>query len=409
MRLLYTLSILCYQFLVRFAALFNSKARLMIQGQKNTLVVLDNRLQKNRYTVWFHAASLGEFEQGRPLMEDLKQRMPEAQIVLTFFSPSGYEVRKKYDLADVVCYLPFDTPHQVRSFLDRVQPQKAVFIKYEFWANYLYALRRRNIPIYLVSAIFRPNQLFFKKYGFFYRNLLSLYEHLFVQDKTSSDLLSTVGVQHVTVAGDTRFDRVATIAGQAKQLPVVEAFATDNHVLVAGSSWPADESFLVSFFNIHPELKLIMAPHVTSESHVEAICASLKRPFIRYSQATIENVTAADCLVIDSIGLLSSIYRYGEMAYIGGGFGVGIHNVLEAAVYRIPVIFGPNYHKFREARDLIAEGGGFSIASGDELNALLLRFLQEDQFLAQAGEAAGLYVRNNKGASDIIMQYLLKK
>jgi len=407
MRILYTVSIYCYQFVVRFAAMFHEKAHLLVKGQQETLSLLRQNINKHQYTVWFHAASLGEFEQGRPLMELLKRQSPEVQIVLTFFSPSGYEVRKNYEGADFVCYLPFDTPHNVEAFLDVIHPDKAVFIKYEFWANYLYALHQRAIPVLLVSAIFRPDQLFFKRYGIFYRKLLSLFEHLYVQDQSSADLLLTIGIDNVTVAGDTRFDRVVSIAEQAKTLPVIEAFAAGKRILVVGSSWPADESILISFCNAHTDISMILAPHVTNESHIEAICGALERSYVRYSEATIEKVKSADCLVIDSIGLLSSIYRYGEMAYIGGGFGVGIHNVLEAAVYNIPVIFGPNYGKFREARELIACGGGFSIHSGVDLNILLLRFLNDGAFLSHAGIKAGMYVHNNKGASAQIIHHLI--
>ena len=409
MRIIYTASIYFYQFLVRFAALFNEKARFMVRGQRETQQLIRQQFQSHphKYTVWFHAASLGEFEQGRPLMEALKQQLSDVRIVLTFFSPSGYEVRKNYEGADVVCYLPFDTPRNVRSFLDLVQPDKVVFIKYEFWANYLYALHQRAIPTLLISAIFRQDQLFFKKYGVFYRRLLSLFEHLYVQDQSSANLLSTIGIRHVTVAGDTRFDRVIAIAEQAKTLPIVEAFATGKRVLVIGSSWPADEALLIPFFNSHPEISFILAPHVTNDSHVEAICAALERPFLRYSEATIEKARSVNCLVIDNIGLLSSIYRYGEMAYVGGGFGVGIHNVLEAAVYKIPVVFGPNYDKFREARELIACGGGFSINSNNEMDSLLSRFLKDGVFLSHAGEEAGMYVHKNKGASEKIVHQLI--
>lgn len=407
MRFIYTVLIYSYQLFVRFASIFHEKAHLMVTGQRETLPLVRLQQTSYLYTVWFHAASLGEFEQGRPLMEALKRHLPNVRIVLTFFSPSGYEVRRNYTGADIVCYLPFDTPWNVRAFLNVVQPDKAVFIKYEFWANYLYELHRRAIPTFLVSAIFRPEQLFFKKHGGFYRQLLTLYDHLFVQDQSSADLLATIGVDRVTVAGDTRFDRVATIADQALVLPIIETFTAGRRVLVVGSSWPDDEALLIPFFNAHQEVTLLLAPHVTSETHVEAICAALQRPFLRYSKATIETVGAVDCLVIDSIGLLSSMYRYGEMAYIGGGFGVGIHNVLEAAVYHIPVIFGPNYAKFREARELIACQGGFSIHSEEELNLLLTRFLREASYLKQAGEAAGTYVLKNRGASEQIIRYLM--
>jgi 3-deoxy-D-manno-octulosonic-acid transferase len=406
MSIIYNAVISFYRTGINVVGRWNEKAGLLARGQQQSFALLQEKVVAGQQYVWFHASSLGEFEQGRPLMEELKRRTPAIKIVLTFFSPSGYEVRKNYTGADVVVYLPMDTPTNVNRFLDIVKPQKAVFIKYEFWANYLTELQKRNIPTYLVSAIFRPQQAFFKWYGGWYRNLLSAFTHLYVQDKASEELLKTIGVTNVTVAGDTRFDRVAEIAAQAKELPLVEAFAKGRKVLVAGSSWPLDEDILFEYFNTHKDLYLIVAPHVTSESHIEDICRKLKRPFVRYTKTDAQEAAKADCLIIDCIGLLSSIYRYGQIAYIGGGFGVGIHNVLEAAVYGVPVLFGPNYHKFREACGLIEAGGGFSIADVQLYSELLDQLMQDDNYLASCGKKSTDFVDLNLGATNLIMQQL---
>ncbi len=406
MFLLYNSGIALYQAGIKLAAKWNEKAGLLAKGQNSSFSILQEKIIPGHKYVWFHASSLGEFEQGRPLIEELKRRSPEYKVVLTFFSPSGYEVRKNYAGADVVVYLPMDTPGNVSRFLDIVKPEKAVFIKYEFWANYLTELKKRGIPTYLVSAIFRPQQAFFQWYGGWYRNLLSSFTHLYVQDKPSGELLKSIGVTNVTVAGDTRFDRVAEIAAQAKELPVVEAFAKGRKVLVAGSSWPLDEDILFDYFNSNEDLFLIVAPHVTSESHIEDICRKLKRPFARYTKTDEQHAAQADCLIIDCIGLLSSIYRYGQIAYIGGGFGVGIHNVLEAAVYGVPVIFGPNYHKFREACGLIEAGGGFPIFESQQYVNLMDKLLQNADYLSLCGKNSANFVNGNLGATDLIMHKL---
>ncbi|MGC9151598.1 MAG: 3-deoxy-D-manno-octulosonic acid transferase [Microbacter sp.] len=409
MQLLYTFSIYCYQGFIRVASLFHSKARQMVQGQKRTIPLIKHKLDLNKETFWFHAASLGEFEQGRPLIETIKKQSPDSQIVLSFFSPSGYEIRKNYKEADVVCYLPFDTKKNAAAFINAVNPSKVIFIKYEFWANYLTILHQKNIPTFLISAIFRPDQLFFRKYGLFYRRLLTFFDHIFVQDQRSASILSSHHIQHVSVAGDTRFDRVIAIASEAKQLPLIEKFCEHHQVYIMGSSWPADETLMISYFNTHPSFRLIIAPHVTNAAHIKAVCDAVQRPCIRLSEATIDNVIDAECLVIDSIGLLSSIYRYGDAAYIGGGFGAGIHNVLEAAVYGIPVIFGPKFQKFREAIDLIQVGGGFSVQSQKELDQLLNEWAQDNQKIKKAGHEAEKYVRDQQGATQKILPYLLTR
>lgn len=408
---LYNLSIYLYAFVVRIISPFHKKARKMIIGHKQTYKILKEKVDPNIKYIWFHAASLGEFEQGRPIIEEIRRKQPEAKILLTFFSPSGYEVRKDYPVADIVCYLPFDKKRNVKKFLKLVQIEKAIFIKYEFWYNFVNNLHKRNIPIYMVSAIFRPSQIFFKWYGGTMRKLLKYYKCICVQDNNSEQLLRSISITNVKVCGDTRFDRVLDIRSQAKQLNIVESFArkaqTENEkIFVAGSTWPKDEDIVIPYFNITTDVKLIIAPHEIDEAHLKYIESNLQRPHIRYSQAIPEMMADYDCLIIDSFGLLSSIYRYGQVAYVGGGFGVGIHNVLEAAVYNIPVIFGPNFKKFREAQQLMEQGGGYSISDYQSFRGLMDEFLQYENTLSAAGKHAGDYVKSNAGVVDRVMQEL---
>ena len=403
--MIYNLAIYLYVSAVRLAALFSKKVSRMVKGEKDALSVLKRQIDPQAEYIWFHAASLGEFEQGRPLIELIRKRFPQYKILQTFFSPSGYEVRKDYKGADIVCYLPLDTPRNVRRFVDAAHPCMAFFIKYEFWKNYLSELHRRGVPVYSVCSIFRPGQVFFRWYGVVYRNVLKCFSHLFVQNEESVRLLENIGVTDTTVVGDTRFDRVLEICKEAKELPLVEMFKGSNHrTLVAGSSWAPDEDIFIPYFNAHPEMKLIIAPHVIDESHLQEIESKLQRPAVRYTQATPENVRQADCLLIDCFGLLSSIYRYGEISYIGGGFGVSIHNTLEAAVYGIPVIFGPNNYKFREAQGLKACGGGLEIQGETDFRLQMDRLLSEEAYLLSAGKAAGGYVKDNAGALEKIMR-----
>jgi 3-deoxy-D-manno-octulosonic-acid transferase len=404
--MLYNLGIYLYSLIIHLAAPFSRKPRKMMKGHWIVYELLRQQKENGVKYIWFHAASLGEFEQGRPLIEKIKERYPEYKILLTFFSPSGYEVRRNYKEADIVCYLPLDKPRNVKKFLDIIQPCMAFFIKYEFWKNYLNELHKRNIPVYSVSSIFRKEQVFFKWYGGAYRKVLSNFDQLFVQNETSKRFLSKIGIEKVTVVGDTRFDRVLEIRQEAKNLPLVEAFKGDSLTIVAGSSWAPDEDLFIEYFNNHPEIKLIIAPHVIDENHLVEIISKLKRPYVRYSKATEQNVKKADCLIIDGYGLLSSIYRYGEIAYIGGGFGVGIHNVLEAAVYGIPVIFGPKYQKFMEARQLIEGKGAFSIKDGEELSLLLNKMISDKEYLKESGSNAGNYVTKNLGASELILSQI---
>ena len=402
--MLYNLAIVIYDFIVHLAAPFSRKPRKMMKGHWVVYELLRQQVEKGEQYIWFHAASLGEFEQGRPLIEMIRAKYPAYKILLTFFSPSGYEVRKHYRGADIVCYLPFDKPRNVKKFLDIANPCMAFFIKYEFWKNYLDELHKRRIPVYSVSSIFRRDQVFFKWYGGTYRNVLKDFDHLFVQNEASKRYLSKIGILRVTVVGDTRFDRVLQIREEAKDLPLVEKFKGNNaFTFVAGSSWGPDEDLFLEYFNNHPEMKLIIAPHVIDENHLVEIIGKLKRPYVRYTRADEKNVLKADCLIIDCFGLLSSIYRYGEIAYIGGGFGVGIHNTLEAAVWNMPVIFGPNNKKFQEAQGLLKSGGGFEINTYEDFSGLMSSLMNDEAFLKQAGDKAGAFVAHLAGATDKVL------
>lgn len=412
---MYSLGIYLYALLVRLvAALGHRKARAMVRGQRNTWRILREKIDPTARYVWFHAASLGEFEQGLPLIERLRREQPSRKILLTFFSPSGYEVRKDYKGADVVCYLPFDSPTAARRFIKWARPEMAFFIKYEFWRNYIDVLSKKSIPVYSVSSIFRPGQIFFRWYGRKYARCLRRITHFFVQNERSVELLRTIGVQdNVTIVGDTRFDRVIDIRNNARPLPLVEQFTRAKEdsnaapfVLVAGSSWQPDEDILLDYVNRHPDLRLVIAPHVVNDAHIQEIEQKLTTPALRYSQATLENVRDYRVLIIDGYGLLSSIYRYARVAYVGGGFGVGIHNVPEAAVYGIPVIIGPNHQRFAEAMALIANGGCKSIENAEDFSVIMDDFLENPAHIAQAGSAAGRYINQNAGATPVIYQHV---
>lgn len=408
---LYNLGIYLYAFIVRLISPFHKKARKMIVGHKQTYKVLKDKIDPQVDYIWFHAASLGEFEQGRPIIEEIKRTHPEYKILLTFFSPSGYEVRKDYPVADIVCYLPFDKKRNVKKFLKLAQPKMVIFIKYEFWYNFVTRLYKQNIPVYMVSAIFRPSQVFFKWYGGGMRNLLRAYKCICVQDDNSKKLLADIGITNVQVCGDTRFDRVLDIQRQSKELKIAKYFAQkarkeNEKIIVAGSTWPKDEDVIIPYFNITTDVKLIIAPHEIDEAHLKYIESLLERPYIRYSQAIPEAMADYDCLIIDNFGLLSSIYHYGQIAYVGGGFGVGIHNVLEAAVYDVPVIFGPNFKKFREAQHLIEQGGAYSISDYQSFRGLMDEFLQYEDILNVAGKHAGNYVRSNGGVVGKVIKVL---
>ena len=412
MNILYNIGTRAYFLGIKLASAFgHRKAKQMEEGRKDWAPKLQAKVNElnaqdpSRRFIWFHAASLGEFEQGRPLIEALREKYPQYRILQTFFSPSGYEVRKNYKGADIVCYLPYDKPSECRRFLDITQPALVFFVKYEFWGNILEELDRRQIPTYLISGIFREHQAFFKSYGNVLRPVLSHFRHIFVQDDESKRLLASIGYdRNVTICGDTRFDRVIAIQQQAKQYTWAEEFSRGQFTLVAGSSWPKDEDILLEHFNQHPEMKLIIAPHEIHEEHIQGIIAKLKRPYMRYTQLVESKVRSIDCLIIDAIGFLSSIYRYGNVAYIGGGFGVGIHNTLEAAVYGMPVIFGPNHTAFREALGLLDAKGGFTISNAAEYAAIMQTFMTDANALAEAGRRAGEYVQAESGATDTIFK-----
>jgi 3-deoxy-D-manno-octulosonic-acid transferase len=405
MNFIYNIGIYFYGAFVFIASFFNDKARKLRLGQKEAFALLAEKIDPDVKYVWFHAASLGEFEQGRPVIEALKKENPDTKILLTFFSPSGYEIRKNYAGADIVSYLPLDTACSAKKFVKLVNPSKAIFIKYEFWPNYLMALQAAKVPVYSISAIFRPNQVFFKGYGKWYKSLLMTFTHIFVQDKISQDLLIANGINNVTVAGDTRFDRVDDLAKQAKKIPLIEAFVKNApKVIVAGSSWPKDEELLIRYLEEHADVKLILVPHEIHEAHISGITKLLSTDFVRYTQADELTIGKYNCLIVDTIGLLSSIYRYATVAYIGGGFGVGIHNTLEAAVWKVPVIFGPNYQKFREAHELIEAGGAFSIDKYEALEAQFNTLLTDNK----AGMIAGEYVATNTGATELVLKEIVK-
>lgn len=407
MAFFYNIGIRAYTLAIRLASPFNEKAALWLKGRKNIREKIGAVKKGKHRLIWFHAASLGEFEQGRPVMEALKKEQPDTKILLTFFSPSGYEIRKNYTGADYIFYLPADTPRNARHFIRSVQPDAAVFVKYEYWYNYLHELHKQGIPTYLISAIFRKEQPFFKTWGGLHRKMLHFFTRLFIQDEMSARLLSSIGVESFEQTGDTRFDRVKQIADSAKDIDKVARFLNGAPAVVCGSTWPPDEDLLLDYINRDDTpFKWIIAPHEIGENHIKGILDKCNVPAIRYSQED-GTLSEAKVLIVDCIGLLSSVYRYGKIAYIGGGFGAGIHNTLEAAVYGIPVIFGPRYRKFNEAVTLIQQGGAFSIRNKAELDELLDSLLRNETITETAGQQARAYVNSQLGATAIIMKYLV--
>ena len=406
---MYNFIMLLYSLGVRTASVFNDKVRKMWQGEQEAFDILKEKVDPHASYIWFHAASLGEFEQGRPLMERIRRDHPQYKILLTFFSPSGYEVRKNYAGADIVCYLPLDTRSNASKFLGIVKPVMAFFIKYEFWYNYLHLLSQRGVPVYSVSSIFRPDQIFFKWYGKEYANVLRCFTRFFVQNEESKRLLGNIGIKDVEVVDDTRFDRVLEIKQAAKNLPLVEAFTRNaEHVFVAGSSWQPDEEIFIPYFNQHKQWKMIIAPHVISEDHLSQIMKLLTgRNVVRYTQATPETAAEADVMIIDCFGLLSSIYRYGQVAYVGGGFGAGIHNTLEAAVWGVPVFFGPNNQKFKEAQGLKACGGGLEINNAADFQTRMDTIAETIAKRDAVGKEAAGYVTSHAGATDKVLKACL--
>ena len=424
MNFLYTIGIYLYWFSINIAAFFNPKAKLFKEGRIALLERIRSEVSPNTGNIiWVHCSSVGEFEQARPIIEWIKIYWPEYKILITFFSPSGYELRKNYDKADWVYYMPIDTPKNAKCFIAAVKPVKAIFIKYEFWYNYLMTLKSNGIETYIVSAIFRPSQIFFKWYGFFFKKMLHCFTTLFVQDKASAELLQGIGISgNVVVSGDTRFDRVDAIASKSKDLPLVKSFAEDAFTMVAGSSWQPDEVIIADVLKNFSKAKVILVPHEIDDAHINSIVELFaKYKIVKYTsllqegksdnelladEAVVKLLKDSNVLIINTIGMLSSIYKYGNCAYIGGGFGVGIHNILEPATYGLPVVFGPNYHKFKEARDLIKLGGAFPIRADKELYNILTDFVKDKNSIKSAGEISRKYVETNLGATGIVTSYL---
>lgn len=423
MNFLYNAAIRLYGLGIKLAGIRSPKARLLAEGEKNVWKLLDEKIVEGESYIWIHASSLGEFEQGRPLMELLREKHPEYKILLTFFSPSGYEVRKNFSGADAICYLPLDTPANVRRFLDKVNPQMAIFVKYEFWRNYLFELRAREIPTYLISGIFRPDQLFFKPWGRFYASWLKCFNGLYLQDERSRRLLAGIGIRNTEVCGDTRFDRVSAIRATRKPIPLLERFADRTPeqeeertadaptVMMAGSSWPEDEEVYAEWFNRHPEVKLVIAPHEFDSQRLKKLSSRFSNGTVLMSEAE-KNPSLLDgkqVLIIDCFGMLSSAYAYCDVAYVGGGFGAGLHNINEAAVYDVPVIYGPNNAKFIEAAEMARSGGGIPIASRQDFEKFADGNFHDISRLAALGMKAGEYIRSKLGATLKIYNSLFKK
>jgi 3-deoxy-D-manno-octulosonic-acid transferase len=409
MKVLYNAGILIFSALAQLISPFNSKALLWVNGRKKWAEKITDRIKPDGKVIWMHCASLGEFEQGRPVIEAIKREMPEYKIVLTFFSPSGYEIRKDYKKADCISYLPSDTPSNAAKFIDLVKPELVIFVKYEFWNNYISALYTNNIPLYLISGIFRRGQHFFKWYGTFFRNMLRKFEKIFVQDQVSLDLLSAIGIKKVVLAGDTRFDRVVQIAGNAAKIPQIEQFRGNEKLFLAGSSWRADEEIIADYINNFPSvMKWVFAPHEIDKPNIERLEKLFKVKCVRFS-AYSEAYSDSRVLIIDNIGMLSSAYRYAYIAAIGGGFGKGIHNILEPACWGIPIIFGPIHEKFKEATDLLKSGGAKSFVTYSDFKNILELWLSDDKIYTFSAEIASDYVKKNTGATEIIIKEIFIK
>jgi 3-deoxy-D-manno-octulosonic-acid transferase len=403
MAFLYSIGIGLYWLIIFLASPFNSKARKWIRGRAGLFKEIKKKVNPEDNIYWFHASSLGEFEQGRPLIEAIKLKNPSVKILITFFSPSGYEPRKNYKSADYIFYLPMDSKRNASRFIELINPSKAFFIKYEFWYHYLKELKKQNVPVYLVSANFRNGQIFFRWYGGWFRKILRIFSHIFVQNPGSEKLLKEIGLKNVTISGDTRFDRVAEIARQSVFIELAEKFSKDSTVIICGSTWDKDEDILVQYINTSPwKIKYIIAPHEIHPSKIERLIKKLDKPAVRFSSATVKNINDYQVLIIDNIGMLSSLYRYADIAYIGGGFGAGIHNILEAATFGLPVVFGPNYGKFREAVDLAAAGGAFPVNNFSDLKRKFGELLENSQY-KKAGKISKEYVINSQGATRKIL------
>lgn len=407
--LLYNICIALYSGLLALVAPWNKKAKQWVEGRKDIFERMAKAIAPSDKVVWIHVASLGEFEQGRPIIEEIKRCHSEYKILLTFFSPSGYEIRKNYDGADYIFYLPADTPSNVNRFLDIAHPEVAVFIKYEFWLNYLTQLKKRGIRSYLVSAIFRKDSVFFRNYGSMWRRALDAFDQMFVQNEESRDLLNRIGFDNVIIAGDTRFDRVAAIAKAAKLVEIVAKFRGDKSLFVAGSTWGPDEDILMPLINGNPDVKFVIAPHEMDHIRINKILYSAKWGAVRYTQCDAQSdMSKVQVLVLDTIGILSSVYGYATWSYIGGGFGVGIHNTLEAATFGLPIAFGPKYEKFKEARDMVALGAATKVENAEELSRWFTPLRDDAEHLARMSGIAKSYTAKNQGATALFMKIAFK-
>ena len=406
MLFLYDLGIRLYRFLILLASLKNKKAAAWIEGRRNLFPYISGQIEPNKTHVWFHFASLGEFEQGRPVLEEMKSKYAEISLVITFFSPSGYEIRKDYQFADHVFYLPLDTRENAREFIKLVQPTIAVFTKYEYWYHYFDELQKNKIPLFIVSGIFRKDQPFFRWYGGLHRKMLHMVSHFFVQNEVSKTMLNSLGLNNVSVTGDTRFDRVVNNMTQVPRIAAIEEFCARRKVFIAGSTWPQDEALIASIVGIYRDWKFIIAPHEIDQRHILEI-EKLFPACAKFSEIKKRN-SESQVLIIDNIGMLSSLYQYGDIGYIGGGFGVGIHNTQEASAFSLPVIFGPNYRKFQEATDLIEKGASFSIKDSEELKQRMSH-LQKQEIRGKLGKIAKEYILANAGATRIILDYFEEK
>jgi 3-deoxy-D-manno-octulosonic-acid transferase len=415
MLFIYNLIVVLADFILKIVALFNNKIRLFVDGRKPVFKILSNKIKAYDKTIWFHAASLGEYEQGLPVMERMKSRFPNHLIVLTFFSPSGYEVRKNNTIADVTVYLPLDTQSNVNQFLKLVRPDMVFFIKYEYWPNYLNALQNKEIPTYLISGIFREKQVFFKWYGSFYKKALDAFEHFFVQNSSSKELLLKLGKTNVTVSGDTRFDRVTEILKQNNALDFIEEFKNNSLTVVIGSSWPKDEALLVNYIKTANNVKFIIAPHNINKDQIANLQNQISKKTVLFSSLNLKDVGASkltdyDVFIIDTIGILTKIYSYADIVYVGGGFGnPGVHNILEPATFGIPIVIGPNYSHFAEATALVKMEGCISIANQEDLNEALDKLIQNAAVRYEKGHICSTFVEMNKNASETIMNYIIQK
>jgi 3-deoxy-D-manno-octulosonic-acid transferase len=415
MLFIYNLIVVLADFILKIVALFNNKIRLFVDGRKPVFKILSNKIKAYDKTIWFHAASLGEYEQGLPVMERMKSRFPNHLIVLTFFSPSGYEVRKNNTIADVTVYLPLDTQSNVNQFLKLVRPDMVFFIKYEYWPNYLNALQNKEIPTYLISGIFREKQVFFKWYGSFYKKALDAFEHFFVQNSSSKELLLKLGKTNVTVSGDTRFDRVTEILNQNNELDFIEEFKNNSLTVVVGSSWPKDESLLVNYINTANNVKFIIAPHNINKDQIANLQNQISKKTVLFSSLNLKDVVASkladyDVFVIDTIGILTKIYSYANLVYVGGGFGnPGVHNILEPATFGVPIVIGPNYNHFAEATALVKMEGCISITNQEELNEVFDKLIQNEAVRLEKGHICSTFVEMNKNASETIMNFIIQK